>query len=229
MAEADKKKDKQKEKPVGWGFNEVEWLIVLLIFVTILSTVVPKFLNFINSGDLSFYGLRLSSVADFFKSHIQFLKTLGFGIAGVSAVATFIFIKKGDAVWREEKAKLYPENMPKSFSGKNEPLKNPVTDKWNKIVTLSQSTNQSDWRLCIIEADIMLDDLLDQLQLPGETMGEKLKAVEKSDFLTIDSAWEAHKARNMIAHEGNDFLLNQREVRRIISLYESVFKEFHII
>jgi hypothetical protein len=75
----------------------------------------------------------------------------------------------------------------------------------------------------------MLDDLLGSLRLPGETMGEKLKAVEKSDFNTIDFAWEAHKARNMIAHEGPEFLLNQRETRRIISLYESVFREFEII
>ena len=60
-------------------------------------------------------------------------------------------------------------------------------------------------------------------------MGEKLKAVEKSDFTTIESAWEAHKARNMIAHEGSDFLINQREIHRIISLYEAVFKEFYLI
>jgi len=36
-------------------------------------------------------------------------------------------------------------------------------------------------------------------------MGDKLKAVEKSDFNSIELAWEAHKARNMIAHEGSDF------------------------
>ena len=75
----------------------------------------------------------------------------------------------------------------------------------------------------------MLDELLEKLQLPGDTMGEKLKAVEKSDFNTIDNAWEAHKFRNMIAHEGQNFMVNQREIRRIISLYETVFKEFAII
>ena len=98
-----------------------------------------------------------------------------------------------------------------------------------KILTLSESQNQSDWRLAIIEADIILDELLQKLQLPGDTMGEKLKAVEKSDFTTIESAWEAHKARNMIAHNGSDFLINQREIRHIISLYEAVFKEFFLI
>ena len=67
------------------------------------------------------------------------------------------------------------------------------------------------------------------LNLHGDTIGDKLKAVEKSDFLTIDNAWEAHKARNQIAHDGADFQLNQREAMRIISLYESVFREFQMI
>ena len=75
----------------------------------------------------------------------------------------------------------------------------------------------------------MLGELLEKLGLPGETMGERLKAVEKSDFTTIEYAWEAHKFRNVIAHGGNDFLINQREIRRIISLYEAVFKEFFLI
>lgn len=229
MAEVDKKKDKAKEKPKGWNFDTLEWIIVLLVVLGLLSTTLPNLLDYITSGELTFYGVNVSSVLDFFESNIFIFRSLGFAIAAAAAAGTFIFIKRGDAVWRAEKAKLYPSNMPTHFSGENEPFKNPVTDKWNKIVALSESQNPSDWRLCIIEADIMLDDLLYQLHLPGDTMGEKLKAVEKSDFLTIDYAWEAHKARNMIAHEGNDFLLNQREARRIISLYEAVFKEFSLI
>jgi hypothetical protein len=63
----------------------------------------------------------------------------------------------------------------------------------------------------------------------GETIAEKLKAVEPSDFITIESAWEAHKIRNVIAHEGADFILSEREARRIIDLYRAVFKEFGII
>ena len=75
----------------------------------------------------------------------------------------------------------------------------------------------------------MLNELLFFFLLPGNTIGDKLKAIEPSDFLSLNEAWEAHKARNMIAHEGQDFLLNQREARRIISLYEMVFKEFEVI
>lgn len=101
--------------------------------------------------------------------------------------------------------------------------------KWEKILIESDSLNENDWKLAIIEADIMLSEILDKLQLPGETMGDKMKAVEKSDFTTIDNAWEAHKIRNQIAHEGSDFILTSHEVKRVIGLYQTVFEEFQVI
>ena len=67
------------------------------------------------------------------------------------------------------------------------------------------------------------------MSLPGNTIGEKLKAVEKSDFISLDNAWEAHKVRNSIAHEGMNHILNQREVNRVIDMYKTVFEEFRII
>lgn len=222
------KKEKPKEKSTGWDFDPLEGLIILLFLLAILGTVIPAIWNYIASGEISFFGFKLSGIFNFFKSNILFFKILGFATAGVAAIGTFAFNKKADAIWRVEKAKMYPENIP-AISLDSEPAQNEKMGRWQKIVKLSESENQSDWRLSIIEADIMLDELLEKLQLPGDTMGEKLKAVEPSDFTTIESAWEAHKARNMIAHEGSDFLINQREIRRIISLYEAVFKEFYLI
>jgi hypothetical protein len=74
-----------------------------------------------------------------------------------------------------------------------------------------------------------LAELLESLSLPGDSIGEKLKAVEKSDFDSIDEAWEGHKIRNAIAHEGSDFLITEREAKRVISLFKKVFSEFEII
>ncbi len=101
--------------------------------------------------------------------------------------------------------------------------------QWARIVEHINTDNPSDWRLAILEADIILDELLSKIGCVGSTIGDKLKQVEKSDFTTIESAWEAHKARNAIAHEGQEFLLSKREAQRIIRLYEAVFKEFHLI
>ena len=101
--------------------------------------------------------------------------------------------------------------------------------RWKKIMEHSATDNPNDWRHAIIEADIMLDELLTIQGYHGDTVGDKLKQVERSDFNTIDLAWEAHKVRNRIAHEGSEHDLNAREVRRVIALYEQVLREFHFI
>jgi hypothetical protein len=46
---------------------------------------------------------------------------------------------------------------------------------------------------------------------------------------TLNQAWEAHKIRNAIAHQGADFLLSEREAKRVVSLYREVFQEFDYI
>lgn len=105
----------------------------------------------------------------------------------------------------------------------------PSNPKWEKVLEHISSASPSDWRLAILESDIMLDELLDDLNYRGESIGDKLKKIEKSDFSSLDLAWEAHKIRNQIAHEGSEFLLSEREAKRVVSLYEEVFKEFRFI
>ena len=102
-------------------------------------------------------------------------------------------------------------------------------EKWEKVLEYSNSTSSSDWRLAIIEADVILEELLRDLGYYGDSIGEMLKAVDKSDFNTLDEAWEAHKVRNQIAHAGGGFQLNERETKRVVTLFEKVFKEFQII
>jgi FlaA1/EpsC-like NDP-sugar epimerase len=101
--------------------------------------------------------------------------------------------------------------------------------RWNRIVEEASSDNEQNWRLAILEADIMLNELLDSLGYKGETMADKMRQVERGDFNTIDIAWEAHRARNAIAHQGLSSPLSPREARRIVGLYERVFREFKFI
>jgi hypothetical protein len=104
-----------------------------------------------------------------------------------------------------------------------------VNERWMKVISLINSINENDWKLAILECDIILGDLLEKMGYMQESISEKLKAIEPSDFTNIESAWEAHKIRNMVAHEGSDFVLNEREAKRVIGLYELVFREFSYI
>ncbi len=101
--------------------------------------------------------------------------------------------------------------------------------RWRRVLDQANSSNPEAWRLAILEADIMLNELLDVQGYKGETMADKMKQVDRANFNSIDDAWEAHKIRNRIAHEGTARELSSREVRRTIALYERVFKEFRYL
>lgn len=101
--------------------------------------------------------------------------------------------------------------------------------RWQNIETRLASHNESDWRLAIIECDIILDEMLTRMGYRGEGIGEKLKTVERSDFETIDQAWEAHKVRNRIAHDGPAYHMTSDEAKRVVGLYKKVFEEFYFI
>jgi hypothetical protein len=78
-------------------------------------------------------------------------------------------------------------------------VKNP---RWERVRELANTTSESDWRLAILEADIMLNDLLKEQGYRGEGIGERLRDANPLQFATLDLAWQAHKVRNDIAHAG---------------------------
>ncbi|MEY2665686.1 MAG: hypothetical protein RLZZ480_791 [Candidatus Parcubacteria bacterium] len=90
------------------------------------------------------------------------------------------------------------------------------------------SDNPNDWKLAIIEADIILDDLLKQRGYAGSSLGERLKSISPTSLASLSDAWEAHKVRNRIAHEGADFVLTKRIAEETISRYRKVFNEFGV-
>ena len=102
-------------------------------------------------------------------------------------------------------------------------------ERWDKIIDYVNSESQAEWRLAILDADVILDKMLTRSGYHGEGVGEKLKGIERSDFLTLDKAWEAHKIRNGIAHGGSDLILTKRTAKKAIDLYRQVFEEFEYI
>lgn len=103
-----------------------------------------------------------------------------------------------------------------------------MTHRWENVIQHIDSQNQNDWRQAILEADIILDDILTAMGYRGESVGEKLKRVESGDFHSLDDAWEAHKVRNQIAHEPG-FSLTHHDALTIINKYRKVFEEFYYI
>ncbi len=100
--------------------------------------------------------------------------------------------------------------------------------EWNKVKELFDRGTSSDLKLSIIEADKLLDEVLDSLNFKGETLKEKLDHLSEEQFPELDELKYAHFIRNKIVHEKN-FSLSRKEAEAIISVYENFFRSFDLI
>lgn len=137
-------------------------------------------------------------------------------------IGIIYFIGRIRDIRREEKIK-FASVLPSDLEAKTH-----RNEKWDNLLKYLDSDNSSDWKLAILEADKLLDEMVEKMGYPGANLGERLRVIEPSDFLTLQAAWEAHKVRNRIAHEAQ-YQLTQREARKTIDLFEKVFREFHYI
>ena len=99
--------------------------------------------------------------------------------------------------------------------------------RWQEIMQHIESIREGEWKFAIIEADKITDDVLKN-SFAGETMGERLMNIDKTQLLTIDGLWEAHKIRNRLAHDTNYFLRHAEAVNTI-RLYEKTLKELGVL
>lgn len=156
---------------------------------------------------------------------LQFASQVWLLVTAISLILSIIFlwvfvssVLRYHAVRREEHhrfATLHPDEAETTRDH----------SRWEHIRELVSRPHDSDWRQAIIEADIMLDDLLSQLGYLGQSVGEKLRAVDPGRFQSLNYAWEAHKVRNRIAHEGTAFPLTEQLAHRTIAMYEVVMRE----
>ena len=163
-----------------------------------------------------------SGLQAFFSHLWLWVTVIGYALAvGALLVIVYCLVRLFELRAREEA--YYGSVIPApDASGEMNP-------RWRHIESLAGTNNPSDWRQAIIEADIMLDDMLSRQGYIGSGVGDKLKSVEASDFATLDDAWEAHKVRNQIAHQGSAYDLSETLARRTLARYESVFREFEAI
>ncbi|HEY6021130.1 MAG TPA: hypothetical protein VIY48_14855, partial [Candidatus Paceibacterota bacterium] len=104
-----------------------------------------------------------------------------------------------------------------------------TNSRWDHIIMLATGAGHGDWRRAILEADIMLFDVMREQGYPGTTVGEQLKNANPIQMTTLDLAWKAHKVRNEIAHGGEAYVLNERDARATIDYYRRVFEELGVL
>lgn len=100
--------------------------------------------------------------------------------------------------------------------------------RWEEIKRHIDSGKEAQWKLAIIEADALVDGILEKAGYQGETMGEKLSLITKDQIQSLDGLWFAHKMRNQIVHDP-EFKASQSDAIEAVGKFEQVLKELQVL
>lgn len=99
--------------------------------------------------------------------------------------------------------------------------------RWLKVENGLVRDDPRSYSLSVIQADKLLDKALNEMGLPGKTMGERLKRVSDR-FEKPNAVWSAHRIRNQIAHE-HDFDVDYAQTSRALAAFKQALKDLGAI
>lgn len=103
-----------------------------------------------------------------------------------------------------------------------------IAASWKKIIKRIDARDQSEYKVAIIEADGMLNEILQKMGFIGKSLDDKLKQLDSNILSNIDQVWEAHNLYNDIINDP-DFKLGKEETQKVLNIYEQALKELQIL
>jgi hypothetical protein len=94
---------------------------------------------------------------------------------------------------------------------------------WNKTVARLNLGLESEYKLALIEADSMMDDILKRMGFTGETLGERLNKLTSATISNIEDIKKCHQTRNNIVHDPN-YKLSLDVAKQTLASYEKAFR-----
>ena len=113
----------------------------------------------------------------------------------------------------------------------HEPAIVPATEQssaWEQIKARAESVREAEWKLSIVEADSLVDSVLQERGYPGETMGERLMLIHPEQLSSLQDLWDAHKLRNLLVHDAG-YKVNHEQVLAAIRAFDKVLRELGAI
>lgn len=166
---------------------------------------IDRFFAFLYRGALGEWVFRLELVSGFF--------TALFG----AALIVIAFKIREYYVPKRKEAEQPPDLEPdaeEEFARKT----------WQDVLQKLESPSASDWNIAIIRADAIVDGILKEMDLPGETMAERLKALDPAKLTSFHELWDAHLLRNRIVHE-TEQVVSREEARFAVNAFGKALKE----
>lgn len=180
-----------------WVLSVILTLIIATIIILYDTKAAQNFVYFINAVEI-FFVIYIVSLIVKLKDHLNKFK------AATKRIEDFYasrYVKPDENVKTKSQIEL----------------------RFEKAKDHIDSKYQEEWKIGVIELDTILRDLLKE-KFTGETVGELLDNAKEKGFDKLNEAWEAHKVRNNIVHEGVRYVLDESLAVRTLNNYKSVFR-----
>lgn len=99
---------------------------------------------------------------------------------------------------------------------------------WRQIKKRLKSDNETNFKLAILEADRIFDEILKLSGLTGETMDERLKRANEEQVANLEQLKQVHRVASRISSDP-DFKVGSKLAHEVIKIYEELFGEYGLV
>lgn len=202
--------EEEKKSGGGGGDDIIFWIVVGIIFLAFIASASAGFYFSFLTTSINWRGIYNGIV-------------VFFSVINAVLVSFFIF-----ALWRMKKLDEFQFEHEKIIKPEIAPVEDEVADGWDRIEILAESENPSDWTMAVIQADALLDDVLQHLGYEGDSMGDRLKIVDPVQLPSLERIWVAHRLRNIIVHDPMTEH-SKEKISEALRTYRDAFKELRVL
>lgn len=98
-----------------------------------------------------------------------------------------------------------------------------MAKKWKRIQKMADSGIEANYKLSLIEADDLLEDVLTNKGFSGETFEERIKQAGEIQIPNLERVLQAHQTRNQAVYEP-DYQLKIERLRELLEVYKEAIK-----
>lgn len=114
--------------------------------------------------------------------------------------------------------------------GMNIPVisKKKMGKKWNAIQKRLETGDMSQYKVAIIEADSLIDNILKGVGYKGENMSERLEQIMPDHLNDIEKLKWAHEIRNQIIHD-EKFEIDKKTAEEVLKTYKEILEHLEYL
>ena len=103
-----------------------------------------------------------------------------------------------------------------------------IGKQWERIKARIVHGSEAEWKLAVIEADKLCDNILRRMGYHGESMDQRLKAIKPAQLLSLANLTVAHQVYLTVVQDPS-FFPSQYETQEALRNYETFLQEMQAV